>query len=233
MYAVIEQGGKQYRVEVGTELAVDRMSVEPGEKVEFERVLLVADGDEADIGRPLVAGARVSADVVRQARGAKIVVFKYRPKARSRVKQGARADLTILRISDIVHAGRSAAGEVAARRASEAREAEVAAAAAAKQAEADKALAAELAKAARAAEKPAEKPAGKPAGARSVAKTTPAGKAPPRTPAATKPKAPATPKPKTTAAAKPKAPDRPASARTQAPAPEGTAKPPARKKKEE
>ena len=91
MYAVIESGGKQYRVELGTEFEVDRLDLEAGQSLDFERVLLVADADGASIGRPTVAGARVSADVVRQARGDKIVVFKYRPKARKRTKQ-ARAD---------------------------------------------------------------------------------------------------------------------------------------------
>ena len=62
MYAVIETGGKQYRVEVGTELAVELLEVEPGQEITLERVLLVADGDEAAIGRPVVDGAAVSAD---------------------------------------------------------------------------------------------------------------------------------------------------------------------------
>ena len=61
MYAVIETGGKQYRVELGTEIEVDRLDVEPGQTIDFDRVLLVADGDQAAIGRPLVDGARVSA----------------------------------------------------------------------------------------------------------------------------------------------------------------------------
>ena len=72
MYAVIETGGKQYRVEVGTELQVELLDVEPGKTITLERVLLVADGDEAAIGRPLVANAEVSAEVVRQMRGEKI-----------------------------------------------------------------------------------------------------------------------------------------------------------------
>ena len=71
MYAVIETGGKQYRVELGSEIAVDRLDVEPGQTIDLERVLLVADGDEAAVGRPLVEGAKVSANVVRQDRGVK------------------------------------------------------------------------------------------------------------------------------------------------------------------
>ena len=64
MYAVIETGGKQYRVEVGTELEVELLDVEPGKTITLDRVLLVADGDESAIGRPLVADAAVSAEVV-------------------------------------------------------------------------------------------------------------------------------------------------------------------------
>src|SRR3954464_156978 len=109
MYAVIETGGKQYRVEVGTELEVELLDVEPGKTVTIDRVLLVADGDESTIGRPLVADASVSAEVVTQTRGPKLISFKYRPKARSRVKKGHRQELTLLRIADITLGGKSAA----------------------------------------------------------------------------------------------------------------------------
>ena len=114
MYAVIESGGKQYRVELGNEIEVDRLEVEPGQTIQLDRVLLVADGDAAEIGRPLVDDAIVNADVLRQDRGDKIVVFKYKPKARTRVKKGFRADLTVLRISEIAFGGRSAARDAAA-----------------------------------------------------------------------------------------------------------------------
>jgi large subunit ribosomal protein L21 len=109
MYAVIETGGKQYRVEVGTELQVELLDVEPGKTITLDRVLLVADGDTSSIGQPLVADAAVSAEVVRQIRGEKLISFKYRPKARSRVKKGHRQELTVLRISDITLDGKSAA----------------------------------------------------------------------------------------------------------------------------
>jgi len=109
MYAVIETGGKQYRVEVGTELEVELLDVEPGKTITIDRVLLVADGDESAIGRPLVADASVSAEVVNQTRGPKLISFKYRPKARSRVKKGHRQELTTLRIADITFGGKSAA----------------------------------------------------------------------------------------------------------------------------
>ncbi len=112
MYAVIETGGKQYRVEVGTELEVELLDAEPGKTITIDRVLLVADGDESTIGRPLVSDASVSAEVVAQTRGPKLISFKYKPKARSRVKKGHRQDLTLLRIADIMVGGKSAAKQV-------------------------------------------------------------------------------------------------------------------------
>ena len=153
MYAVIESGGKQHRVELGSEIQVDRLDVQPGESITLERVLLVADGDEAAIGQPVVDGAKVSAEVLGQDRGDKIVVFKYKPKARTRVKTGFRAELTTLRITDIAFGGKSAAKDAEKQQKAEAKkakEAEKAAReAAAKQAEekavADAELAARLA----------------------------------------------------------------------------------------
>src|SRR6187397_978736 len=99
MYAVIETGGKQYRVELGSEIEVDRLEVEPGQSIDIASVLLVADGDQTAIGRPVVEGATVSVSVVRQMRGEKSVVFKYKPKARTRVKNFHRAELTVLLIA--------------------------------------------------------------------------------------------------------------------------------------
>ena len=113
MYAVIETGGKQYRVEVGTELEVELLDAEPGKTITVGRVLLIADGDDASIGRPVVDGAAVSAEVVRQGRGEKLISFKYGPKTRRRVKKGHRQDLTVLRISDITLDGKSAAKSAA------------------------------------------------------------------------------------------------------------------------
>ncbi|MFN8519160.1 MAG: 50S ribosomal protein L21 [Chloroflexota bacterium] len=151
MYAVIESGGKQYRVELGSEIEVDRLDVEPGQHIDIARVLLVADGDQAAIGQPVVEGATVSADVVRQSRGEKIVVFKYKPKARTRVKNGHRAELTVLRIADIAWGGRSAAKEQATVDAETAKSAKAAKEAADRQAAADQALAEQLAAAKKAA----------------------------------------------------------------------------------
>jgi large subunit ribosomal protein L21 len=144
MYAVIETGGKQYRVEVGTELAVELLDVEPGQSITLDRVLLVADGAEASIGRPLVDGASVAAEVLRQDRADKVIAFKYRPKARRRVKKGHRQEQTILRVTDVVIGGKSAA-EAARRAAADAKtERQRLEEAAARQAAEDAALAAKL-----------------------------------------------------------------------------------------
>ncbi len=151
MYAVIETGGKQYRVEVGTELEIELLEAGPGESVAFERVLLVADGAAASIGRPIVANASVSGEIVRRDRGPKLISFKYRPKARSRVKKGHRQELTVVRISDIVLDGKSAAGDLAKVEEQRRTERQKLEDAARKQAQADAALAAKLA-----ADKPAK-----------------------------------------------------------------------------
>jgi large subunit ribosomal protein L21 len=148
MYAVIETGGKQYRVEVGTELEVELLEAEPGDNITLERVLLVADGDESSIGRPLVDGAAVEAEVVRRERGEKLISFKYRPKARRRVKKGHRQELMILRITDVKLGGKSAAAAVRKAEADAKSERQRLEEAAAKQAAEDAALAAKLAKAA-------------------------------------------------------------------------------------
>ena len=112
MYAVIETGGKQYRVEVGTQLEVELIDAKAGDTVTIDRVLLIADGDTAAIGHPVVADGSVSAEVLRQERGEKVISFKYRPKARRRVKKGHRQELHVLRIADIVFNGKSAAAAV-------------------------------------------------------------------------------------------------------------------------
>ena len=87
MYAVIETGGKQYRVELGTELEVELLDVEPGQEINLDRVLLVVDGDNSAVGQPVVADAAVSAQVLRQDRGEKTICVQVparRPAAASR-----------------------------------------------------------------------------------------------------------------------------------------------------
>ena len=178
MYAVIVTGGKQYRVEVGTELEVELLDVEPGQAITLDRVLLVADGDESAIGRPLVADAAVSAEVVRQTRGEKLIAFKYRPKARSRVKKGHRQELTVLRITDVRLGSKSAAESVRKAEADAKTERQRLEEAAAKQAAADAALAAKLAKSAPAETKPAKASTAKPKAAAAKAEPKTAAKKP-------------------------------------------------------
>jgi len=151
MYAVIETGGKQYRVEVGTELEIELLKADAGETVAFDRVLLIADGETAAIGTPVVANGSVAGEIVRRDRGEKVISFKYRPKARRRVKKGHRQELTVVRISDIVLDGKSAAKEVAQADAARKTERQKLEEAARRQAEQDAALAAKLA-----ADKPAK-----------------------------------------------------------------------------
>ena len=170
MYAVIETGGKQYRVEVGTELQVELLDAEAGDAVQLERVLLVADGDTAAIGRPLVANASVAAEVVRRERGEKTISFKYRPKARRRVKKGHRQELMVLRITDVKLGTRSAAADKRKADADAKSERQRLEEAAAKQAAEDAALAAKLARAS-AAKAPAKASSAK-AETKPAAKTT-------------------------------------------------------------
>ena len=144
MYAVIETGGKQYRVELGTELEVELLDVEPGQEINLDRVLLVVDGDKSAIGQPVVADAAVSARVLRQIRGEKTISFKYRPKARRRVKKGHRQELTVLKITEVRLGEKSAAAEANEADAAAAAEREKVAKVAARQAAEDAALAEKL-----------------------------------------------------------------------------------------
>ncbi|MBX6341482.1 MAG: 50S ribosomal protein L21 [Thermomicrobiaceae bacterium] len=102
MYAVVQTGGKQYRVAVGDTLEVEKLDAEPGSQVTLDRVLLVSTDGGVRIGTPVVEGARVVATVDGQTKGEKIVVFKYKPKKRYRRKQGHRQRYTRLTITDIV-----------------------------------------------------------------------------------------------------------------------------------
>jgi len=108
MYAIVETGGKQYRVTPGDTVAVERLTGEPGESLDLDRVLLVAgNGDQARIGSPGIEGAVVRAEVVEHIRGDKIIVFRYKSKVRYRRKTGHRQSLTRLRITDILLDGQS------------------------------------------------------------------------------------------------------------------------------
>lgn len=100
-YAIIESGGKQYKVTEGGKLDVDLLTVEDGQKLELDQVLLYVDDDKVTVGAPVVSGVRVSATVEGMIKGPKIVVFKYRPKKRYRVKTGHRERYTRLLINSI------------------------------------------------------------------------------------------------------------------------------------
>ena len=102
MYVVVETSGKQYKVSAGEIIDVDKLPLGVGEKVELDRVLLVADGEEVRVGQPTIEGAKVLATVTDHVKGPKIIVFKYRPRERYRLKKGHRQAYTRLMIDEIV-----------------------------------------------------------------------------------------------------------------------------------
>ena len=101
MYAVIKTGGKQYRVQQGDVIFVEKIDSQADEAVTFEEVLLVNDGDQTRIGAPTVAGAKVEGKVLGQVNGQKIVVYKYKAKKNERKKQGHRQPYTKVEITAI------------------------------------------------------------------------------------------------------------------------------------
>lgn len=107
MYAVLMTGGKQYRVEAGSTLVVEKVSGEPGSSINFDRILLVGDGENVTVGSPTVPGASVSATVLGEALGPKIVVFKFKQKVKYRRRTGHRQHLTRLRIDSISADGKT------------------------------------------------------------------------------------------------------------------------------
>jgi large subunit ribosomal protein L21 len=100
-YAIVEDGGKQYKAVEGATIEVDYFPSEAGEPVDLERVLLVVEDEQVSVGTPLVAGAKVQASVVAQVKGPKVVVFRYKPKKRIRRKTGHRQKYTRLQIESI------------------------------------------------------------------------------------------------------------------------------------
>ena len=105
IYAIIETGGKQYRVTPGQTLKVERLGVAQGGTVELERVLLIADGEKTIVGEPTIEGAKVIATAGEEGKGEKIIVFKYKPKVRYRRKLGHRQSYTTLKINQIIEPG--------------------------------------------------------------------------------------------------------------------------------
>ncbi|EFM09313.1 MULTISPECIES: 50S ribosomal protein L21 [Paenibacillus] len=101
MYAIIETGGKQYKVQEGDVLFIEKLEAGAGESITFDRVLAVSKGDALVAGTPVVAGASVSAKVEKQGRGKKIIVYKYKAKKNYRRKQGHRQPYTKVTIESI------------------------------------------------------------------------------------------------------------------------------------
>lgn len=101
MFAIIETGGKQYKVEKGTTLEIEKLTEETGKTITFEQVLLISDDKATKVGKPYVSGAKVTGKILDQTRGDKIIVFKKKPKKRYEKKQGHRQDITVVEITDI------------------------------------------------------------------------------------------------------------------------------------
>ncbi len=100
-YAIVEDGGKQYKAILGETIEVDKYPLEVGDEIDMEHVLLVSDGEQILVGEPLVKGAKVQATVVAQVKGPKVTVFRYKAKERIRTKTGHRQKYTRVRIDAI------------------------------------------------------------------------------------------------------------------------------------
>jgi large subunit ribosomal protein L21 len=101
MYALVKTGGKQYRVAKDDTILVERIAADEGAQVILDDVVMLGDGDKVTIGTPTVEGAAVSATVMRQTRGPKIIIFRRKRRKNHRRTQGHRQDLTLLKITDI------------------------------------------------------------------------------------------------------------------------------------
>jgi large subunit ribosomal protein L21 len=114
MYAIVETGGQQHKVEAGQKVDVAYMDLDQGKDIELSRVLMVADGKDTLIGTPTVDGAKVIATSLGELKGDKVIVFKYKSKTRYRRKTGHRQLYTRLQIKEIVKPGKSNKEQVAA-----------------------------------------------------------------------------------------------------------------------
>jgi large subunit ribosomal protein L21 len=159
MYALVKTGGKQYRVAKDDTILVERIAAEEGAEVILDNVVMLGDGDKVTIGTPVVEGAAVSATVMRQTRGPKIIIFRRKRRKNHRRTQGHRQDLTLVKINAIAEDGKSLGKKAPAKAAPKA---EAAAPAAEKKAPAKKAAAPKAA----AKKAPAKKAAAKKAAAK-------------------------------------------------------------------
>jgi large subunit ribosomal protein L21 len=172
MYALVRTGGKQYRVSKDDTILVERISADEGAEVILDDVVMLGDGDKVTIGTPRVEGAAVSATVMRQTRGPKIIIFRRKRRKNHRRTQGHRQDLTLLKINAIAEDGKSLAPKAAPKKAAAKKtEAKTEAKATPKKAAAKKTAAKAEAKAA-----PKKAPAKKAAAKKTAAKKTAAKK---------------------------------------------------------
>jgi large subunit ribosomal protein L21 len=102
MYAIIQTGGKQYRVQPGDTVHIEKLPGDAGSAVEFEEVLLLSDSENVAVGRPTISGAKVTGEIVSHGRGKKVLVFKFMRRKDYRRKNGHRQDYTAVKINDIV-----------------------------------------------------------------------------------------------------------------------------------
>lgn len=113
MYAIMETGGKQYRVTEGDQIRVEKLGMADGEQVKFDKVLVLGDGAEAKVGAPYVDGAAVFADVIESGKGKKVIIFKYKAKKDYRKKRGHRQPYTLVEITGISADGTAPAKKAA------------------------------------------------------------------------------------------------------------------------
>ncbi|MCI8645638.1 MAG: 50S ribosomal protein L21 [Firmicutes bacterium] len=101
MYAIIETGGKQYRVAEGDQIRIEKIKADNGEQIKFDKVLVMGDGADAKVGAPYVDGAAVFGDVLETGKGKKVIIFKYKAKKDYRKKQGHRQPYTLVEITGV------------------------------------------------------------------------------------------------------------------------------------
>lgn len=108
MYAVIETGGKQYRVQEGDVITIEKLNVAAGDDITFDRVLLLNDGENVQVGAPILEAAKVFGSVVENGKGEKVIIFKYKSKKDYRKKQGHRQPYTMVKIESLSADGKPA-----------------------------------------------------------------------------------------------------------------------------
>ena len=113
MYAIIETGGKQYRVSEGDQIRIEKIKAADGEQVKFDKVLVLGEGAEAKVGAPYVESAAVFGDVIETGKGKKVIIFKYKAKKDYRKKQGHRQPYTLVEITGISADGTAPAKKAA------------------------------------------------------------------------------------------------------------------------